>query len=181
MRKQVTLALAGLGMALGGTGAQAQGAKSAPSLTDPQVAHVAVTANAIDVGMGKLALKRTKTKAVREFAETMIRDHTAVNEQAAALAKKLGVTPMGNDVSASLDRGAADARAKLEKLRGKAFDKAYIGREVAYHEAVLDALDKLLIPSAQNAELKGLLENVRPAVAAHLEHAKHLQSELGGK
>jgi putative membrane protein len=56
-----------------------------------------------------------------------------------------------------------------------------VDHEVAYHEAVISAVDKTLIPSAQNAELKALLVKVRPAFVAHLEHAKHLQSELAAK
>lgn len=166
-------------LALSAGAAVAQGAKSAP-LTDPQIAHVAVTANTIDVGMGKLALQRATDKEVREFAQTMIRDHTAVNQQAAALAKKLGVTPMDNAVSQSLEKGATEARSKLSGLKGSAFDKAYMDREVGYHQAVLDALDKTLIPGTQNAELKALLVKVRPAIAAHLEHAKAIQGRLEG-
>ena len=81
-------------------------------------------------------------------------------------------------MSQSLQKGAAEARAKIEGLKGKAFDRAYIDREVAYHQAVLDALDTLLIPTTSNAELKELLVQVRPAIATHLEHAKQLQSAL---
>jgi putative membrane protein len=69
--------------------------------------------------------------------------------------------------------------ASLKTLKGAAFDKAYIDHEVAYHQQVLDALDKTLIPNAQNAELKALLVKVRPAFVAHLDHAKQLQSSLG--
>lgn len=151
----------------------------APDLTDPEVAHVAVTANSIDIDMAKFAQTRTSNAAVKQFASTMITDHTAVNEQAAALAKKLGVTPADNAVSQSLESGAKQARATLEPLRGKAFDRAYMDREVAYHQAVLDAIDKVLIPTTENAELKQLLTAVRPAVATHLEHAKQLRTELG--
>ena len=157
----------------------AQNAAS-PDLSDPEVAHVAVTANSIDIEMAKFAQTRTTNGAVKQFAATMITDHTAVNEQAAALAKKLGVTPADNAVSQSLEDGARQARAALEPLHGKAFDRAYIDREVAYHQAVLDAIDKLLIPTTENADLKQLLTAVRPAVATHLEHAKHLRIELGG-
>jgi putative membrane protein len=71
--------------------------------------------------------------------------------------------------------------ANLKKLKGAAFDKAYVDHEVAYHEAVLDAIDKVLVPSAQNAELKGLIVKVRPAFVAHLDHAKHLQETLAKK
>lgn len=153
---------------------------AAPTLSDPQIAHIAVTANAIDVELAELAQSRTTSAEVRAFARTMITDHTAVNEQAAALAQRLGVTPEDNDVSRSLMDGAAEARRSLEGLQGAAFDRAYMDREVAYHQAVLDALDKVLIPGASNAELRGLLEQVRPAVAAHLDHAKQLRARLGG-
>jgi putative membrane protein len=157
---------------------QAQNAAS-PDLSDPEVAHVAVTANSIDIDLAKFAQTRTTNGAVKQFAATMITDHSAVNEQAAALAKKLGVTPTDNAVSQSLESGAKQARQTLEPLHGKAFDRAYMDREVAYHQAVLDAIDKLLIPTTDNAELKQLLTAVRPAVATHLEHAKQVRSELG--
>jgi putative membrane protein len=155
-------------------------APTPPDLTDPEVAHVAVTANAIDIDLAKFAQGRTRTTAVRQFAQTMINDHTAVNAQAAALAGKLGVTPADNAVSKSLQAGATDARKTLEPLTGAAFDRAYMEREVAYHQAVVDAIDNVLVPTTENADLKKLLVDVRPAIVAHLEHAKQIRSQLGG-
>ena len=149
--------------------------------TDPQIAGIVVTANQIDVDAGKIAKSRSKNKEVQDFAQTMINDHTAVNKQAGALVKKLGVKPADSDTSKSLKKAAADTAKKLKGLKGAQFDKAYVDNEVVYHQQVLDAIDKVLIPNADNAELKGLIENVRPAIAAHLEHAKHLQASLGKK
>ncbi|MEZ0332527.1 MAG: DUF4142 domain-containing protein [Gemmatimonadales bacterium] len=149
-----------------------------PNLSDPEVAHVAVTANTIDVELGKLAESRTKSDEVKRFASMMVRDHSAVNERAVALAGKLGVTPKDNAVSQSLQTGAKEARAQVEPLKGAAFDRAYIEREVGYHQAVLDALDKVLIPTTENAELKQLLVEVRPAIAAHLAYAKEVGQKL---
>jgi putative membrane protein len=155
---------------------------AAPNLSDPEVAHVAVTTNSIDIDLAKLAQSRTGNRSVKQFATTMITDHSAVNAQASALATKLGITPKDNEVSQSLLKGASEARAAIEPLKGKPFDKAYIDREVAYHQAVLDALDQLLIPTTANPELKQLLVDVRPAIAAHLAHAKKLQrTVLAGK
>lgn len=148
-------------------------------LSDPEVAHVAVTANSIDIDLARLAETRARNAAVRQFAATMITDHTAVNQQAAALAGRLGVTPTDNKVSQSLLAGAAQARKGLEGLRGVAFDRAYMDCEIAYHQAVLDAIDKLLIPTTENAELRELLEKVGPAVATHLAHAKEVRGRLG--
>ena len=153
-------------------------AQAAPDLSDPEVAHVAVTANSIDIDLANFAQGRTHNSEVRQFATTMITDHSAVNKQAGALAARLGVTPKDNGVSQSLSKGAADARTTLEKLQGNAFDRAYIDREVAYHQAVLDAIDKVLVPTTDNADLKKLLVDVRPAIATHLDHAKMLQASL---
>lgn len=164
----------------GAVHAQAPSPAPAPDLSDPEVAHVAVTANSIDIDLARFAQTRTRTAAVRQFAATMITDHSAVNAQAAALAGRLGVTPADNTVSQSLLAGAGVARTALATLRGAAFDRAYIDREVAYHQAVLDAIDGLLIPTTSNADLKKLLVDVRPAIAAHLEHAKTLRGQLGG-
>ncbi len=153
----------------------------AQSPSDPQIAGIVVTANQIDVDAGKLAKSKSRNKEVQKFAQQMITDHTAVNKEAGALVKKLGVKPEDSDTSKSLKQGAKENMANLRKMKGAAFDKAYVDHEVAYHEQVLGAIDKVLIPSAQNAELKGLIEKVRPAIAAHLEHAKMLQETLAKK
>jgi putative membrane protein len=151
----------------------------APS--DPQIAGIVVAANKIDVDAGKLAKTRTKNKEVKAFAQRMITDHTAVNKQAGALVKKLKVKPEESDTSRSLQSDAKENMAKLKGLRGAAFDQAYVDHEVAYHQQVLDAIDKVLIPSARNAELKDLITKVRPAIAAHLDHAKMIRASLGKK
>jgi putative membrane protein len=160
---------------------EAEAASPAGALSDPEIAHVAVTANAIDVDIARLAQERTTTPEVLAFARTMITDHTAVNERAAALAQRLGVTPVDNPTSRSLQDGADAARQQLSGLEGAAFDQAYLEREVAYHQAVLDALDETLIPQASNEELRGLLQEVRPAIAAHLGHAQALRDSTEGQ
>ena len=156
--------------------ATAPAAPAAPN--DAQIAHIAVTANAIDSAAGAMARQKATSKEVKDFAQSMVRDHGAVNKQAVALATKLGVTPEDNETSRSLKSSADQATANMQGMSGAAFDRAYIDNEVTYHQTVLDALDKTLIPNAQNAELKALLEQVRPNIAAHLEHARRIQSSL---
>jgi putative membrane protein len=147
-------------------------------VTDPQIAAIVVAANSVDIDAGKLAKSTSKNKDVKQFANQMITDHSAVNKSAVNLVTKLKVTPEENDTSRSLKSGGDANLASLKKLKGKEFDKAYVDHEVDYHQQVLDAIDKTLIPSASNAELKSLLEKTRPAIAAHLEHAKHMQSMM---
>jgi putative membrane protein len=152
---------------------------SAQSVNDAQIASIVVTANQVDIDAGKLAKSRSTNKDVKAFAELMITDHTGVNKSATDLATKLKVTPQDNPTSQSLKAGGDKNLAHLKTLKGAAFDKAYVDHEVAYHQQVIDALDKTLIPGATNDGLKTLLTKVRPAFVAHLEHAKHLQSSTG--
>jgi putative membrane protein len=157
---------------------------SAPSFaqsaapTDAQIAGIVVAANTVDIDAGKLAMSRSKNKEVQDFGKRMVADHTGVNKQASALVKKLNVTPEESDTSKSLKQDGATMMAKLRGLKGKEFDQAYVDNEVTYHQTVLDALDKTLIPNAKNEELKALLVKVRPAIAAHLDHAKQMQSSM---
>jgi putative membrane protein len=147
--------------------------------TDAQIASIVVTANQVDIDAGKLAQTKTSNADIKSFATLMVTDHTGVNKQAVDLVTKLKVTPEDNATSQALKKGGEENVASLKKLSGAAFDKAYVDHEVAYHQQVLDAVDKTLIPNAKNAELKALLVKVRPAFVAHLEHAKHLQSAVG--
>jgi putative membrane protein len=154
--------------------AMAQGAK----LTDPQIAHIAYTAGEIDIKAAKQALDKTSNKEVKQFAQDMVRDHTAVNKQALALVKKLKVTPEDNDTSRTLSKQASDKLAELAKLKGAAFDKAYVENEVAYHRMVDNALETQLIPSSSNSELKGLLQTGLKIFQGHEQHAEHVAADL---
>ena len=153
-------------------------ASAADAPTDPQIAHIAYTAGQIDVTAAEQAVKKSTNQTIIDFANLMIADHKAVNDQALALVTKLGVTPEDNATSQALSQQAADKLAELEKLDGPAFDKAYLDNEVAYHAAVKDALSTLLIPSAQNAELKALLETGLQLFTEHQHHAEMVAAEL---
>ena len=153
-------------------------AQGAPN--DAQIAHIVVTANQVDIDAGKLAESKASDAQVKAFGKQMVTDHTGVNQQAVALAKKLNVTPQDNPTSQSLKTGGAENVKKLTGLSGAAFDRAYVDHEIAYHEQVLDAIDKVLVPNAKNEELKALIVKVRPAFVAHLEHAKMVKGQIKG-
>lgn len=153
-------------------------AQEKTALTDAEIASVGVAANQIDIDYANLAKEKSKNEEVLQFAATMANDHQAVIDQAVALVKKLGVTPQQNAVSRQL---LSDSKATLKNLqakRGKSFDKAYIDNEVEYHKAVIGAVEGLLIPQADNSELKTLLQNIVPALKAHLAHAEMLQKNM---
>jgi putative membrane protein len=150
----------------------------AQDINDAQIASIVVTANQVDIDAGKLATEKAADPEVKKFAQLMVTDHTGVNKSAVDLATKLKVTPADNPTSKSIKSGGDENVKNLTTLSGPSFDKAYVDHEVAYHQQVLDAVDKTLIPGAKNAELKALLVKVRPAFVAHLEHAKHVQASL---
>jgi putative membrane protein len=154
-------------------------AQNKSPLSDPEVASVAVVANQIDIRNGELAKKKSKDPDVLKFAQTMIDDHNAVIGQATALVKKLGVTPADNSVSRGLLKDAEKTLKTLGDKAGNDFNKAYVDNEVAYHKAVISAVETLLIPESENTELKQLLQNILPALKAHLGHAEMLQKNLG--
>ena len=153
-------------------------ALAAEGPNDAQIAHIAYTAGEIDIAAAKQALDKSRNQQVRDFAEAMVRDHAAVNVKALALVKKLGVTPEANATSTALSNGAAEKMAALAKLDGAAFDRAYVGNEIAYHGAVNQALGTTLIPGARNAELKSLLETGLSLFQEHQKHAEHLSGAL---
>ena len=153
-------------------------AQPAAQPNDAQIAHIADTAGVIDIAAAKQALAKSKNPKVREFAEEMVRDHSAVNDKALALVKKLGVTPQDNPTSKSLAEIEGEKRADQAKLSGHAFDVAYAANEVAYHKMVDNALEQTLIPDAQNAELKSLLQTGLKLFQMHEQHAEQLVADL---
>ena len=156
-------------------------AQQNPKLSDPEVAHAAVVANKNDIGFAEIAKEKSKNADILKFAETMTNDHNAVITQAVALVTKLGVTPLDNAVSKKLNADAENTKKMLRSKSSKDFDKAYIDNEVGYHKAVISAVEGLLIPEADNKELKDLLQNVVPALKTHLAHAEMVQKMLAGK
>lgn len=178
LRTGLTAAAAiAFGIALHPVKANAQGG-GAP--TDPQIVGIVTTADQIDINYAKLALSKTRNKEVRSFAQQMITDHSSVQKSVNDLAAKLNVTPAESGTSSALNAQAEQMMQKLRELRGKAFEKAYIDNEVAYHQAVINATKTVLIPSAQNADLKSALQGAEPLFEGHLQHAERVQSAVEG-
>jgi putative membrane protein len=147
-------------------------------LSDAEIASVAVTANQIDIEYALIAIQKSKNADVLKFAETMAKDHQSVINQALALAKKLGVTPKDNATTRSFLAQATKTKEMLNSKKRRAFNKAYIDNEVAYHTAAIKEVETVLIPDATNAELKSLLQSALPLFQTHLAHAVMLQKEF---
>lgn len=149
-----------------------------PKLADDEIASVAVVANKGDIGFAGIAQKKSQNAEILKFAQTMSNDHKAIIDQAVALVTRLKVTPKDNAVSRKMVADNMKTEKMLNSKSAKDFDKAYINNEVAYHKAVITAVETILIPQAQNAELKGLLQQVVPTLKTHLEHAEMIQTDI---
>lgn len=156
----------------------AANADSPADLNDLQIAHVAYVADNIDIRYAHLALALSGNPAVREFAQTMIRDHSAVNEQALALLKKLNAQPEDNFLSQSLQANAEQIVDEMSRLRGAAFDSRYAENELAYHKAVNELVEKTFIPNIENGEVKALFEAGLAIFKAHEGHAENMVAAL---
>ena len=153
-------------------------AHTSEPMNDLEIAHSAYTAGGLDIRYAHLALAISENDAVRNFAQTMIRDHSAVNDAAVALISKLDVTPQDNALSKALIEGAAAKRAELVTLRGKDFDCAYATNELGYHQIVNKTVAESFLPTVTVAPLKDLLEEALATFRAHEQHADHMVAGL---
>lgn len=169
----ITIAAITLVFALGTT-APAQ----APS--DPQIVGIVQTANRVDINQAKLAVRKSTNPQVKDFANQMISDHTNLEKSVSELATKLGAKEETSSTASQLKQQAAEENRKLSSLKGAEFDREYVSHEIAYHQAVIDAASKTLIPNAKNAELKSALQGAAPLLQGHLQHAQQLQQSLQG-
>lgn len=152
--------------------------KKSAEITDANIAAIVSVAGGLDIAYGKIAMSKSKNKKVKEFAQRMVNDHTAVQNAVNQLAAKLNLVPEDDDTSRGLTANGVEIKAKLNSLKGKEFDKFYIDNEVTYHALVVNATENLLIPGATNPELKAALEQALPLFKRHLEHAQMVQASF---
>lgn len=154
------------------------GAESPADLNDLEIAHVAYTADSIDIRYAHLALAISKNPKIHEFARTMIRDHNAVNEEALALLQELKVQPQDNFLSQKLNSDADKLVAEMSQLSGAAFDKRYAENELGYHQAVNGLVENTFIPNIETPQVKELFVKALKIFKAHEHHAAMMVESL---
>ena len=147
-------------------------------LTEGEVASIALVANYVSINYGKIAKAKSTNKVVLRFAETMINDHMNLISSATAINSKLAVAPKDNAISQKLLNDAAKITKELRSKSGRAFDKAYIENEIAYHKFVIKRIETELIPETTNAEMRTLLENILSSFKSHLQYAITIQNNM---
>jgi putative membrane protein len=177
MRKSTTAALLALPVLLLLSPVPATAQTAAPSLDDATIVAIFDAANTADMETGRLAVEKGTTQSVRDFGAMLVRDHEAVRQMGRDLARKLGVTPTP-PADAAAAAAHADAMKRLRASSGREFDLAFLQHEIAFHQAIMDALNGTIIPAIQNAELKALVEKVAPAFEAHKQAARQIDEKL---
>lgn len=160
------------------TGASNAADNTPEKLNDLEIAHVAYTADVIDIRYAHLALALSNNPDIHEFAKTMIRDHTAVNDLALALLQKLDASPENNFLSETLTEQSKKIIAEMQVLEGDAFDRYYAANELRYHNAVNNLVENAFIPNIENAEVKALFEQGLAIFKMHETHAETMVESL---
>jgi putative membrane protein len=125
-----------------------------------------------EVELGKLASQKAASADVKQFGETMVKDHTAVNEQLATLAQQDGVT-----LPTEVDAKHKKLKDKLAKKEGAAFDKAYMDEMVKDHKKDISLFEKEA-KKGDNTELKSFAQQTLPKLQEHLKMAQQTQKTL---
>jgi putative membrane protein len=157
---------------------QAPAPASTPMLTNAQILGVTRTADEGEIAQARLAQAKSKSARVLALAAMILRDHRDAEKKADALEAKDNLTRQSSPTSESLQTDADGFTRALKADTGAGFDKDYVQTQIREHEAVLDMIDRKLMPSASDADVKAYLEQIRVAVASHLEHARQVETDM---
>lgn len=170
--------LAAAPLAAQSSSAATQDTTKKAALDDATIVAIFDAANTADIETSSLAAQRAQHADVKALGRQFANDHRTVRQKGRDLAAKLHVTP-----TPPKDRSSAQAHAKaMQRLRttpAAKFDCTYLEHEVAYHKAVIDAINTTLMPAIQNADLKSLVEQVAPAFQGHMMAAENLAKKYG--
>ncbi|MEX2179747.1 MAG: DUF4142 domain-containing protein [Gemmatimonadaceae bacterium] len=148
------------------------------AVTDANIAAMVMALNNTDISYARLAPARAERDDIKRFAERMLADHIGVNGLVNNLLTRLDIAAVDNVASLDMRDESAEKRDLLRELSGYKFDSTYIANEVTYHRKFLASIDNVMLPAAQHIEVRGLLNTVRPAVAAHLAHAEQVLANV---
>jgi putative membrane protein len=147
-------------------------------ISDAQIVAIVEAANGGELDQAHEAVRKAKNTRVKQFAQHMLTDHTAAGTKLTGVESKGSISPQESPTSTQLKSGGAQVMSDLKSAKGASFDTTYIDAQVKEHNGLLDLLDNKLIPQAQNADLRAMLQDVRKTVAAHLKTAQDIQSTL---
>ncbi|MET0594267.1 MAG: DUF4142 domain-containing protein [Polyangiaceae bacterium] len=158
-----------------------EGSTTPTPITDDQILYVLHAANLAEMDQARVAQKKAKNPRVKRFADMMIKHHGEADTKGNDVAKKIHASLAPSQTSNRLEAEAKQFTSNIAAEKDKDFDRTYIDAQVKEHRAVLDSIDRELLPAVRGNEVKDLIQAVRSKVQGHLEEAEQIQKGLGGK
>jgi putative membrane protein len=156
----------------GGTGDQKP--LKGPDQSDTHFAMNAAEGGILEVELGRLALQQASNAEVKEFASRMVTDHSRANMELKAIAESKDIAlPTEERVKAKHQAMIA----KLEKLEGAAFDRAYMADMVKDHDKDVELFDKQA-KSGRDAALQEFARKTLPTLREHQKMAKQVNAKV---
>jgi predicted outer membrane protein len=164
-------------MGASGAGQSAAGAATGAKLSagDEKILKEMAMADMAEVEGGKMAQSKSQNSDVKAFAQQMIDDHTSNLNDVKALAQARGVT-----LPTEPDAKHKAMAAKLDKMSGDAFDKAYMKQAGVQDHKTVHAKLMAAAKKAKDADVKALVEKTEPVVAQHLKSAEQMKMAKSG-
>ena len=145
---------------------------TAKVVADTMFASKAAIGGMAEVALGKLALTKTSSAKIKDFANMMVTDHGKANAELASIAKGKNIT-----LPATVDAGHQVKMDSLSKLSGKDFDKAYVAAMIEGHQKTL-ALMQSEASSGSDADFKAFAAKTAPTVQMHLDAINKINGDM---
>jgi putative membrane protein len=146
------------------------------ALTDGQIMQVLANVDSGEIEQAQVALSKSTSPAVRQFAQHMVDQHTQSQQDAQQLSAETKIIPSPSDPATEVHTKGSNVLDKLNSADATSFDKTYIQAQVQEHQDVLKMLNEKLIPSASSSELRNALEKTKSMVQQHIDMAKQIQA-----
>jgi putative membrane protein len=146
-------------------------APAVAAMTAAEFAQNVANSDAFEIQSSELAAQRAARQEVKDFAATMVRDHTLTSQQLAALAPQLNITPPTPQLDAA-KQGQIDS---LRGQSGQTFDDAYLDGQVAAHTEAVRMFAQFSA-SAEPGPLRDWANTTLPKLREHLTHVQGLEN-----
>ena len=135
---------------------------------DKHFVRKAGEANLAEVELGKLAAEKGQSEDVKKFGQRMVNDHSKANDELKQVAENKGVTLPDN-----LSATDKITKARLEKLSGEKFDRAYMNDMVRDHTKDVSEFKKEST-TAKDPDVKNYASQTLPTLQDHLKQAQSI-------
>lgn len=154
-------------------------AGNAPSATgadavDTRFIHHAARDGKAEVDLAKLAQQKAASPEVKSVAQRLAEDHTKANQQLMQIAEQKGVQP-----PKGIGKKNNKLRARLEKLDGAAFDRAYLQEQVKDHQQDIQYFQREA-GTLRDPQLQAFAQQNLPVLQAHLQLLQQAESQAAG-